>query len=47
VAARRAEELAVAAPVAVTAAPASKRNLARVAGDKGITVKDIAELLAA
>lgn len=46
VAARRAEELALAAPVAVTAAPASKRNLAAVAKEKGLKVLDIAEVLA-
>ncbi len=46
VAARRADELALAAPVVVTAAPASKRNLAPVAKEKGIKVLDIAEILA-
>ena len=46
VAARRAEELALAAPVVVTAAPSSKRNLSAVAKAKGIKVLDIAELLA-
>ena len=46
VAARRAEELALAAPVAVTAAPSSKRNLQEVAAEKGLEVLDVAELLA-
>ena len=46
VAARRAEELALAAPVVITAAPSSKRNLSAVAKAKGIKVLDIAELLA-
>jgi len=46
VAARRADELALAAPVAVTAAPASKRNLNAVAAAKGIRVLDISEVLA-
>jgi hypothetical protein len=44
VAARCAAELALAAPVVITAAPASKRNLTTVA--KNIKVMDIAELLA-
>jgi len=47
VAARRAEELALAAPTAITAAPSSKRNLSAVAAAQGIKVLDIAELLAA
>jgi Fe-S oxidoreductase len=47
VAARRADELAMAAPVVVTADPASKRNLSAVAKAKGIKVLDIAEILAA
>ncbi len=46
VAARRAEELALAAPIVVTAAPSSKRNLGAVAQAAGIKVLDIAELLA-
>lgn len=46
IAARRAEELALAAPVVITAAPSSKRNLGAVAKEKGIKVLDIAELLA-
>ncbi len=46
VAARRAEELALAAPVVVTDDPASKRNLSAVAEAKGIKVLDIAEILA-
>ena len=46
VAARRAEELALAAPTVVTAAPCSKRNLAPVAKAAGIKVMDIAEVLA-
>lgn len=46
VAARRASELALAAPIVVTAAPCSKRNLGRVAKAAGIKVLDIAEVLA-
>lgn len=46
VAARRASELVLAAPVVVTAAPASKRNLNAVAKESGIKVLDIAEVLA-
>jgi Fe-S oxidoreductase len=46
VAARRAEELALAAPTVVTAAPGSKRNLNPVAKAAGIKVLDIAEVLA-
>lgn len=46
VAARRAAELALAAPTVITAAPASKRNLAPVAAAAGLKVLDIAELLA-
>ena len=46
VAARRAEELALAAPTVVTAAPCSKRNLGPVAKAAGIKVMDIAEVLA-
>lgn len=46
VAARRAEELAFAAPIVVTSDPQSKRNLSAVAEEKGITVLDIAEILA-
>jgi Fe-S oxidoreductase len=46
VAARRAGELALAAPTVVTADPASKRNLNPVAQAAGIKVLDIAELLA-
>lgn len=45
VAVRRAEELALAAPLVVTADPASKRNLSAVAAEKAITVLDVAELL--
>ena len=46
VAARRAEELVLAAPTVVTAAPSSKRNLSVVAQAAGIKVLDIAEVLA-
>lgn len=46
VATRRAEELGLAASTVVTAAPASKRNLAAVAEQTGIQVLDIAEILA-
>jgi Fe-S oxidoreductase len=46
VAARRASELALAAPTVVTAAPCSKRNLSRVAKEAGIKVMDVAEVLA-
>ena len=46
VAARRAEELALAAPIVITAAPSSKRTRAWVVEAKGIKVLDIAELLA-
>lgn len=46
VATRRAEELALAAPVAITAGPSSKRNLAPVAEVVGIKVLDIVEVLA-
>ena len=46
IAARRADELALAARIVVTAAPASKRNLARVARARGLQVLDIAEVLA-
>lgn len=46
VADRRAEELALAAPVVVTASPTSKRDLNKVAEAKGIKVFDIAEVLA-
>jgi len=46
IAARCAEELAFTAPVAVTAGPASKRNLMEVAAEKGLKVLDIAEVLA-
>jgi Fe-S oxidoreductase len=46
VAARRAAELAVAAPVVVTTDPASKRNLDGVAEESGIKVQDVAEVLA-
>ena len=40
------EELALAAPTVVTAAPCSKRNLDPVAKAAGIKVMDIAEVLA-
>jgi Fe-S oxidoreductase len=46
VAARCAKELALAASTVITAGPASKRNLMRVAEDANINVMDIAELLA-
>ncbi len=46
VAARRADELALAAKTAVTAAPASKRNLKGVAEAKGLKVLDLAEVVA-
>ena len=46
VAARRADELALAAPTVVTAAPSSKRNVGAVAQAAGIKVLDIAEVLA-
>jgi hypothetical protein len=46
VAARRAEELSLAASTVVTAAPCSKRNLGPVAKAAGIKVMDIAEVLA-
>ena len=46
VAARRASELALAAPTVITAAPCSKRNLGPVAKAAGIKVMDIAEVLA-
>lgn len=46
VAARRADELAQAAPVAVTASPSSKWNLSQVVQGNGLRVLDIAEILA-
>lgn len=47
VAARRAEELALAAPMVIVSDPYTKRNLSAVAKEKGIKVLDIAEVLAA
>jgi Fe-S oxidoreductase len=46
VAARRAQELALAAPVVITASPTTKRNLNAVKEAAGIEVYDIAEILA-
>ncbi|MGD0038971.1 MAG: (Fe-S)-binding protein [Isosphaeraceae bacterium] len=46
VAARRAAELALSAPVVVTTDPASKRNLGAVAEESGINIQDVAEVLA-
>lgn len=46
IAARRVEELKYTAPVAITASPASKRNLSGPAKVSGLKVLDIAEVLA-
>ena len=45
VALKRAQELAVAAPLVVVSDPSSKWNLSAVGGDAGIEVQDIAEVL--